>query len=35
MSHVILHPKACEGTTMVWDYTEALEALRAAPDGTC
>jgi manganese-dependent ADP-ribose/CDP-alcohol diphosphatase len=34
MSHVILHPQACDGTTMVWDYVEALEALRAAPDGT-
>ena len=29
-----MHPQACDGTTMVWDYVEALEALRAAPDGT-
>ena len=20
LSHVILHPKACDGSTMVWDY---------------
>ena len=27
MCHVILHPKACGGGTMVWDYPEALEVL--------
>jgi len=27
MSHVILHPLACGGTTMAWDYEEALAIL--------
>jgi manganese-dependent ADP-ribose/CDP-alcohol diphosphatase len=26
-SHVILHPKACDGTTMVWDYEDALSII--------
>jgi manganese-dependent ADP-ribose/CDP-alcohol diphosphatase len=26
-SHVILHPDACDGSTMVWDYEEALRIL--------
>lgn len=27
MCHVILHPQACGGSTMVWDYSEALEVI--------
>ena len=27
MCHVILHPQACGGSTMVWDYPEALGVL--------
>ena len=27
MCHVILHPLACGGSTMVWDYEEALEVI--------
>ena len=29
MCHVILHPRACGGGTMVWDYPEVLEVLRS------
>ena len=28
LCHVILHPKGCGGSTMVWDYPEALDAIR-------
>mmetsp|Transcript_111776 Transcript_111776/g.193223 ORF Transcript_111776/g.193223 Transcript_111776/m.193223 type:complete len:390 (+) Transcript_111776:78-1247(+) len=28
LSHAILHPCACDGTTMIWDYPQALEAIR-------
>ena len=31
MSHVVLHPKACGGTTMAWDYEEALAAIAEHP----
>lgn len=27
LCHVILHPRACGGSTMVWDYPEALDAI--------
>ena len=27
LCHVILHPEACGGSTMVWDYPDALQAL--------
>ncbi len=30
LSHVILHPKACDGSTMLWDYPEALELIHAS-----
>jgi len=30
LSHVILHPQACDGTTMAWDYPKALEAIHSA-----
>jgi len=35
MCHVILHPKACGGGTMVWDYPEALEVIRSEPAAGC
>ena len=28
LSHVVLHPAACHGKTMAWDYDRALEAFR-------
>ena len=28
LSHAILHPQACDGSTMVWDYAAALKAIR-------
>lgn len=31
LSHVVLHPEACHGTTMAWDYEAALEAIGAPP----
>mmetsp|Transcript_48008 Transcript_48008/g.109007 ORF Transcript_48008/g.109007 Transcript_48008/m.109007 type:complete len:359 (+) Transcript_48008:139-1215(+) len=34
LSHVILHPEACDGTTMAWDYEAALEVIAKAPKGT-
>ena len=34
MSHVILHPGACDGTTLAWDYQAALEVIAKAPRGT-
>lgn len=30
LSHVVLHPAACDGTTMAWDYHKALEAIRSS-----
>jgi manganese-dependent ADP-ribose/CDP-alcohol diphosphatase len=27
LSHAILYPEACDGTTMAWDHSEALEAI--------
>ena len=33
--HVILHPKACGGGTMVWDYPEALAAIASDEAGGC
>lgn len=27
LSHVILHPAACDGTTLAWDYAEALQEI--------
>ena len=33
--HVILHPEACGGSTMVWDYPEALEAIRSDEASGC
>lgn len=27
LSHVIFHPTACDGRTMLWDYPEALDAI--------
>lgn len=35
MSHVILHPLACGGDTMVWDFEEALEAIGSEAAGGC
>ena len=35
MCHVILHPKACGGSTMVWDYPEALEVIGSEEAGGC
>jgi len=35
MCHVILHPNACGGTTMVWDYPEALEVIGSEEAGGC
>jgi len=35
MSHVILHPMACGGYTMVWDYEEALEVIASDDAGDC
>ena len=32
-SHVVLHSQACHGTTMAWDYEEALSAIACAPKG--
>jgi manganese-dependent ADP-ribose/CDP-alcohol diphosphatase len=34
LCHTPLHPGACEGSTMPWDYEKALDALGAAPAGT-
>ena len=27
LSHVVLHPAACDGSTMVWDYEDALHEI--------
>lgn len=27
LSHVVIHPESCEGTTMAWDYDKALELI--------
>mmetsp|Transcript_32686 Transcript_32686/g.75234 ORF Transcript_32686/g.75234 Transcript_32686/m.75234 type:complete len:446 (-) Transcript_32686:783-2120(-) len=29
MSHVIIHPKACGGSTMAWDYEKALDIIHS------
>ena len=34
-SHVIIHPKACGGFTMAWDYKEALDVIRSEGAGGC
>jgi len=34
LCHAILHPGACEGTTMAWDFEAALAAIAEAPCGT-
>ena len=33
LSHVVLHPNACHGTTMAWDYVAALDAIERGPPG--
>ena len=30
LSHVVVHPAACDGTTMLWDYEEALREIHRA-----
>eukprot|EP00966_Prymnesium_polylepis_P310339 7170082-Prymnesium_polylepis.1 len=30
LSHAILHPAACDGTTLTWDYAEALREIHRA-----
>jgi len=30
LSHAILHPAACDGTTLAWDYAEALQEIHRA-----
>jgi len=35
MSHVIIHPEACCGTSMAWDYDEALEVIRSEGAAGC
>lgn len=35
MSHVILHPDACGGGTMAWDYEEALDVIRSEEAAGC
>jgi len=30
LSHVVLHPEACDGSTMAFDYDEALEAIASS-----
>ena len=30
LCHVILHPRACDGSTMAWDFHRALGAIREA-----
>jgi len=35
MSHVIIHPQACGGGTMVWDYEEALKVIRSEEAAGC
>jgi len=35
LCHVILEPRACGGSTMAWDYEEALEAVRSGEAGGC
>jgi len=35
LCHVILHPRACGGGTMLWDFPEALEAIRSEEAGGC
>lgn len=29
LCHVIIEPRACGGSTMIWDYPEALEVIRS------
>ena len=33
--HVILHPEACGGSTMVWDYEQALDVIRSEEAAGC
>eukprot|EP00581_Thalassiosira_minuscula_P017527 CAMPEP_0183713314 /NCGR_PEP_ID=MMETSP0737-20130205/8191_1 /TAXON_ID=385413 /ORGANISM="Thalassiosira miniscula, Strain CCMP1093" /LENGTH=391 /DNA_ID=CAMNT_0025942081 /DNA_START=10 /DNA_END=1182 /DNA_ORIENTATION=+ len=35
LSHVLLHPKAGGGSTMAWDYEEALEIVRSEEANGC
>jgi len=35
MCHVILHPQACGGSTMAWDYHAALQVIRSEAAGGC
>jgi len=35
LSHVPLHPEACGGGNMAWDYEEALEVMRSEEAGGC
>ena len=30
LSHIVMHPAACDGTTMLWDYEEALREIHRA-----
>jgi manganese-dependent ADP-ribose/CDP-alcohol diphosphatase len=34
MSHVPLHPHACDGVAMIWDYPNVVKCLHDAPRGT-
>lgn len=35
LSHNIIHPEACGGTTMAWDYEEALDIIRSEEASGC
>eukprot|EP00588_Corethron_pennatum_P018372 CAMPEP_0194308140 /NCGR_PEP_ID=MMETSP0171-20130528/5046_1 /TAXON_ID=218684 /ORGANISM="Corethron pennatum, Strain L29A3" /LENGTH=384 /DNA_ID=CAMNT_0039060577 /DNA_START=43 /DNA_END=1197 /DNA_ORIENTATION=+ len=35
MSHVIIHPEACGGSTMAWDYEEALDIISSEEAAGC
>jgi len=35
LSHVVLHPDACGGTTMAWDCDRLLEIMRRHPGVVC
>mmetsp|Transcript_51748 Transcript_51748/g.76717 ORF Transcript_51748/g.76717 Transcript_51748/m.76717 type:complete len:402 (+) Transcript_51748:34-1239(+) len=35
MSHVIIHPEACGGSTMAWDYEDALEIIASDEAAGC
>lgn len=30
LSHVVIHPESCEGTTMAWDYDQALRLIESS-----